>query len=401
MVFRWRKKGLLAVVCLMMLLGPVAAEEQLIMLSPTMTNQMAQWMGQSDTNQLAIWLEKARTALASGNTAEARMVLTNALAVEPENPYLQLEMGSVELAEGNTVAGVRRWEKLYTQYYNDATLKNNLAWLYATEKDPQIRNPEKAVVMAREALQIRPLDYHVWNTLSMACHAHGEYALAQYAANHTLELAENDTNALPHELEAFRKNIRSNQKLADAIAPGIPEALSEQMREGEQYWTKMGQYELERGRPREALAAFGIARTYNPQSRYARFGEATIYLFLKKYARGVEILEELAAEYPGEYAIINNIAWVYATAEDFSVRDSAKSIAYAQDALLLAPDNYHIWSTLAEAYYVAGQYDKSVRAAEEAIRQGVLSKAQPAEIQGYERQLARGKRAADAMSLVE
>ena len=401
MVFRVKKGSMLAVLGLMGLLGRVSAEEPLVMLTPGMTNQMAQWAGQADTNQLALWLGEARSALASGRLEEARSVLTNALAAEPENPYLHLELGSVDLASGNEAEAVRRWELLYARYYNDATLKNNLAWLYATGKDPQVRNPEKAVVMAREALQIRPLDYHVWNTLAMACHAHGEYALAFYAAGHTLELAESDTNATPNELEEFRKNIRANQKLSDAIAPGISEALSEQKREGEQYWTKMGQYEMKMGRPREALAAFGIARTYNPQSRSARFGEATIYLLLKEYRKGVEILEQLAAEYPGEYAIINNIAWVYATAEDFSVRDTAKSIAYAQDALLLSPDNYHIWSTLSEAYFVAGQYEKSVRAAEEAIRQGRLSNATPGEIQGYERQLARGKRAADAMSLVE
>ncbi|MDD4737030.1 MAG: hypothetical protein PHP44_13105, partial [Kiritimatiellae bacterium] len=223
---------------------------------------------------------------------------------------------------------------------------------------------------------------------------------AAYTAERTVELAQAD-GAPPEEIEELQKQLRANRQLAEAVAPSVTEALANQNSEQEEFWTKTGQYELKKEHPREALAAFGIARSYNPNSRGARFGEAGIYLFLKQYRKGLDILEQLALEYPNEFAIKNNIAWVYATAENVTIRDANKAIAYAQDALLLSPDSYNVWSTLAEAHFMAGNYERSLRAAETALRQAQLSKATPPQIQGYQRQLARAQRAAEAMSLVE
>jgi len=346
------------------------------------------------------WIEQSRAAVAESDPSVALEVLKQALVEYPDNFTLRSELATAFLHAGNPDKAVPILEDLQIKNSSDPSIKNNLAWVYATESDPKIRNPEKAVVLAREALQILPLSRQVWNTLTAAYHAKGDYTFAAYAAERTLELAQAD-EAPSEEIEDLQKQLRANRQLAEAVAPSVTEALAKQNREQEEFWTKAGQYELKNEHPREALAAFGIARSYNPNSRGARFGEAGIYLFLKQYRKGLDMLEQLAREYPNEFAIKNNIAWVYATAEDVTIRDAKKAISFAQDALLLSPDSYNVWSTLAEAYFMAGNYERSLRAAETALRQAQLGKATPAQIQGYQRQLGRAQRAADAMSLVE
>lgn len=346
------------------------------------------------------WIDQSRKAVAENDAPGALEILKEGLAAYPDNYALRMELGTVCVHMGHPEKAIALWEDLRIKNEEDPALKNNLAWLYATKKEADFYNPEKALILAREALQILPLSYQVWNTLTAAYHARGDYTFAAYTAERALELAEQD-GAPAEEIDTFEKQLRANSQLAEAIAPSVTEALAAQNSEQENFWNKAGQYELKKQHPRQALAAFGIARSYNPNSRGARFGEASIYLFLKKYRRGLDLLEQLAQEYPNEYAIKNNIAWVYATAEDPSVRDVPRAITYAQDALLLAPDSYNVWSTLAEAYFIDGNYERSLRAAETALRQAQLGKASPPQIQSYQHQITRARRAVDAMSLVE
>ena len=69
----------------------------------------------------------------------------------------------------------------------------------------------------------------------------------------------------------------------------------------------------------------------------------------------------LVEDYPEDYQTLNNLAWVYATSKDSAHRDAEKAIDLAQQALVLAPYDHHVWSTLSEAYYVAGEYEKANR----------------------------------------
>lgn len=64
--------------------------------------------------------------------------------------------------------------------------------------------------------------------------------------------------------------------------------------------------------------------------------------------------------------VLNNLAWLYATCEDPVVRRPEQAVRLAERAAALekAP---HIWDTLAESYYVAGEYKKAVAASRQAL----------------------------------
>lgn len=112
-----------------------------------------------------------------------------------------------------------------------------------------------------------------------------------------------------------------------------------------------------------AMDAYERVLVIDPKNRQARYIISNVYLSTKQYAKAVATLESLIEEYPDDYQLKNNLAWLYATAEDPAYRNGDKAIKLAQEAMVLAPNDHHVWSTLAEAYYVSGKYEKANRAA--------------------------------------
>lgn len=64
--------------------------------------------------------------------------------------------------------------------------------------------------------------------------------------------------------------------------------------------------------------------------------------------------------------MLNGLAWFLATAQDPALRRPSQAVALAQKAVALAPLP-HIWDTLAEAYFAAGQPQRAVAAARAAL----------------------------------
>lgn len=108
-----------------------------------------------------------------------------------------------------------------------------------------------------------------------------------------------------------------------------------------------------------AVSAYERIIEIDPKHEEARFIISHVYINAKQYRKAESLLEELIADYPDNFQLLNNLAWLYATAEDPSVRDGRKSVKIAQQALVISPNDHHVWSTLSEGYYVSGQYEKA------------------------------------------
>ena len=72
--------------------------------------------------------------------------------------------------------------------------------------------------------------------------------------------------------------------------------------------------------------------------------------------------------------MLNNLAWLYATAEDEILRNPDKALSLAQRAAAL-DSSPHVLDTLAEAYYVNGAYAKAVEAAQRALDKAAQNRA--------------------------
>ncbi|NCC50736.1 MAG: tetratricopeptide repeat protein [Spartobacteria bacterium] len=167
------------------------------------------------------------------------------------------------------------------------------------------------------------------------------------------------------------------------------------------YWLKIAYQNFNRGQVRRAMNAFERALMEDPSNRDARFGLSTLYIQVKEYALAERMLLDMEKEFPVDYSVKNNIAWLYATASSPVFRNGEKAISVARSALLIAPRDYHVWSTLSEAYYVNGQYEHAQRAAQEAFWLAHAAKAPLSDMHSYRDQLRKCAKAAQAMSLME
>lgn len=146
-----------------------------------------------------------------------------------------------------------------------------------------------------------------------------------------------------------------------------------------------------------AIDAYERILKIDPAHPLARYTVTHIYINAKQYQKAETLLLELLEERPEDFTLLNNLAWMYATAEDPSMRDGKKAIKYAHKAMLIAPNDHHVWSTLSEAHYVSGDYEKAHRAvthmARLATRYGKNITEQS--VKDYNEQIRKCKRAMD------
>jgi Zn-dependent protease with chaperone function len=105
-----------------------------------------------------------------------------------------------------------------------------------------------------------------------------------------------------------------------------------------------------------------------------------LHLERKNIAAAVNAYEDAIRINPQQPDVLNNLAWLLATAEDSALRDPERALSLAERAIELqkAP---HIWDTLAEALYVNGRIEEAIQAQQQALAMN------PKERQHYEDQL--------------
>ncbi|MDH3346075.1 MAG: tetratricopeptide repeat protein, partial [Kiritimatiellaceae bacterium] len=129
------------------------------------------------------------------------------------------------------------------------------------------------------------------------------------------------------------------------------------MNTGAEY-TDEGDYE-------EAERAYLRALEQAPDNDELQFRLSTLYVMMERYGDAISLLNKQLERHPENPHLHNNIAWCYTTSAEF--RNTPKALRHAREALLTSPDNHQIWNTLAEAYYVAGNYEQALRSAEHSL----------------------------------
>ena len=103
----------------------------------------------------------------------AQAFLEQKLKKEPENSrWLQLQ-GELMLTTGREQEAIRAYGKALTLAPLKADLANNLAWLLVTARDRSLRNPARALILARSASRLEEQGY-ILDTLATALWANGQ-----------------------------------------------------------------------------------------------------------------------------------------------------------------------------------------------------------------------------------
>jgi len=153
----------------------------------------------------------------------------------------------------------------------------------------------------------------------------------------------------------------TNQPDAESQSLGL-QIVDQPVEDRVQLLLDLGAVYFSENDPEAAITAYERALEIDPMNKQARVTVVLAYIVTKQYAKAEQMLNGLIEEYPEDADHKNNLAWMYATAEDPAFRKGQKAIELAQEAMVISPNDYHVWSTLAEAYYAAGQYEKAYRA---------------------------------------
>ena len=156
----------------------------------------------------------------------------------------------------------------------------------------------------------------------------------------------------------------------------------------------MGEGEYE-----DAERAYLRALEMDPENEEAMTRLASLYVEMERYQDAVAIFKKQIVLNPENPLAHNNLAWCYAVGPE--VRNVSLALGHGREALLYAPKFPSVWNTLAEAYYVAGKYDRALRAGEHALvlLQGAENAPEGAE-QEFAAQIQKIKRAQEAAEML-
>jgi Tfp pilus assembly protein PilF len=138
-----------------------------------------------------------------------------------------------------------------------------------------------------------------------------------------------------------------------------------------------------------------------PDNRQARQLQLVIFIEMKRYAEAGEAFAAMMKDHADDFRFLNNYAWFLATAEDVALRDPARALDLAREAVLIAPEVYNIWSTLAEAYYRNGDFERALKSMQQALELAMRQQAGPEVIEKYRSEYRKMAEANSIMSLME
>lgn len=159
----------------------------------------------------------ANILIYGGRVSEGVKHLQRALELEPGNTEAHNLLGVVRLQQGDAEGALREWQKTLEFDRTNGNALSNLAWVYATNPEPAVRNGTKAVTLAREAAAVSGgRNALVTRTLAAALAEAGLFDEAIIATHKALDQALADgNNALVSELEATIGLYTSHTPLRD------------------------------------------------------------------------------------------------------------------------------------------------------------------------------------------
>jgi cytochrome c-type biogenesis protein CcmH/NrfG len=125
---------------------------------------------------------------------------------------------------------------------------------------------------------------------------------------------------------------------------------------------------LQKGQVADALVHYRKLIELQPDNVEMHNIVGTVMVQQGRIREGVEEWEKVLAIEPDNGNALSNLAWVFATSPDDSLRDGAKGVQLAKQALRISGDRIPIvFRTLAAAYAENGQFAEAIQTAERGI----------------------------------
>jgi Tfp pilus assembly protein PilF len=125
---------------------------------------------------------------------------------------------------------------------------------------------------------------------------------------------------------------------------------------------------LQKGQVADALIHYRKLLKLQPDNIEVHNIVGTVLIQQGRVGEGVEEWQKVLAVQPDNGNAMSNLAWVFATAPDQSLRDGPKAVELAEQALRLSGGRIPIlFRTLAAAYAESGEFSKAIQTAQQGI----------------------------------
>jgi tetratricopeptide (TPR) repeat protein/serine/threonine protein kinase len=124
-----------------------------------------------DPNNPRRWSNRGNAHFVFGQLEDAVTDLSRAITMagnKPDVTFMYLTRGRCYYLLAHYPQAVSDYEMVVKLVPRHALAHNDLAWLLATRPEPKLREPGRAVELAKKAIQLAPGDAHFWRTLGVA-----------------------------------------------------------------------------------------------------------------------------------------------------------------------------------------------------------------------------------------
>ncbi|MCI5124272.1 MAG: peptidase M48 Ste24p [Candidatus Electrothrix sp. AR5] len=140
-----------------------------------------------------------------------RVVLEEKLQQEPENSRWLKLFGDLMLENGKEAAALKAYEKALRSLSVSSGLANNTAWLLLTAKDSNLRDPVRALILARSAARFSEQG-DILDTLATALWANGRVDEAVAIEEKAAELDRENLAYYQSRMDKFRQESWGQEK---------------------------------------------------------------------------------------------------------------------------------------------------------------------------------------------
>lgn len=306
---------------------------------------------------------------ASLGTREEMPFLDLALVIDPESPEAHRRRGRLAMLVSDYVGAARHLEAMLRQARAEGADGDWIDYHLLGDVYLRLKRHEEAEAAYRYAIRMMPRHSGLYEQLVITLERQGRYndairVLCEFMVARPVEMPD---------LLFWRGRLFA---LLGQPELGWKDIQAARMRGASATWdelrTQWAETLLEIGRTEEALALFEEVLNEAADPRQVRLRRASaLQGHTNLYAQVLEDFEHLILVYPGAPGIYNNLAWLYATATDPAFRDPAQALALARRANALSRgESPYILDTLAEAYFINGEYETALRLEMEAGNRG-------------------------------
>ncbi|MEL0179436.1 MAG: tetratricopeptide repeat protein [Deltaproteobacteria bacterium] len=152
---------------------------------------------------------------------------------------------------------------------------------------------------------------------------------------------------------------------------------------------RTGILQEQQGEQEQALFHYKIASEAYPDSFRILFRRSIVTMNLLQEEESIRIHQKMIELRPEHALSLNNLAWMYLTAKDRSLRQPEKALELALKSVELEATIDHI-DTLAEAYFQTGQTGKAIETLRKGIREASYPKSRERYLEGQYRRFRKG-----------